>query len=239
MTADAPSNTPTESPAPGPDNAQGPWLLEVRAHRMKLIGFFAMWAVGTPFVLAMSAALITLLVSGVVQMVGRGDIYGVIACALLLAVIGPLVSASVGIMLRGTLGLWRCLRHKGSVVRADEHGVQMFNAFAGRWDRLAWGDVGTVGAINEQSVAVEHLDPAAWEARQSWFKRKQARLSRRMNGMSWALNSFGLPLEESASSVIRKLAALRDAKQLGHVVAAADSASAGSAPAGVVASVAV
>lgn len=237
MTADAPTKTPTDSPPPGPHSAHGPWLLEVRAHRLKLIGLFAMCAAATPFILAMAVALIALLVSAIVQLIGRGHIVGVVTCTLLLLVIGPLVGAGVWIVIWHSLGLWRCLRHKGAVVRADDHGVEMFNSYAGRWERLAWADVGTVGRI-EQSVAVEHLDPAAWEARQTWFKRKQARLSRRMNGMSCAL-SFGLPLEESASGVLRRLAALRDAKQLGHAVVAADSVSAGSAPAGVVASVAV
>lgn len=208
-------SSPSTAPA-----GDGRWLLEVRAHRTKLIGWFALWAVSTPFVLAMSAALIALLVSAIMQMIGRGDIFGVIACALLLLVIGSMVGACLWITLRGTLGLWRCLRHRGSVVRADDNGVEMFNLHARRWDRLAWEDVGVVGVINEQSVAIEHSDPVAWEARQPWLKRRQARLSRRLNGMSIAIG-FWMPMEESASAVVRKLAALRDVKHQGHVVAAA------------------
>ena len=200
---------------------RGPWLLEVRAHKGKVVGWFALAAVSTPIVLAMAAALAALLVWSIVQLIGRGSIAGVITFALvLLPVIGSILVACCWIMIRMTVGLWRCLRHGRAAVRADALGLELFNPFKGRWERLAWAEVGTIGVPQTHTLVVEHMQPQAWLAAQSVWVRRVKRLAHRQLGVVPALQ-FDLPMEEPTREVALKIAALRDAVQTGGSVAPA------------------
>ncbi|MFT3686282.1 MAG: hypothetical protein QM783_15410 [Phycisphaerales bacterium] len=220
--SDAPAHSPFAAPIDNGITPDSPWLLEVKASKRGLVVWLlGMTLIVLPFMTAMAVAIIGIMVLALVTPQPNAVPGWHIGAAVLLCLIGPPVVAALWMFVRCTIGIWRCLRNGRPAVRADERGLEMLNVFKWRWDRMPWEDVGALAHPSMHTLVVEHIDPKAWRARQSLWKRFGARQSHRQMGVYPAMG-FGMPMEEPTDEVIVKIAALRDAKHLGLNVAAAD-----------------
>jgi hypothetical protein len=220
--SDAPAPSPIAVAFDGRGPAGGLWLLQVKASKPGIV----IWLLGMslfvlPFMTAMSVAIIGMLVWALMTPQPNAPAAWPYVAAALLCMLGPAVAATLWLLVRGTIGLWVCLRRGRPAVRADDAGLEVFNTLAWRWDRLAWQDVGALAQPETHTFVVEHMNPDAWLAGLRWWKRFGKRQARQKMGVYPAIG-FGLPMEEPTREVLLKIAALRDAKHAGLRVEAGE-----------------